>query len=805
MILSSGCAYYNYYYNAQKNFDVAEKQRKDASGRAQNRKSSASSSYSKPIASAEKMLEYYPGSKWEDDALLLIAKCHYFDQKYRSSASRADEFLTRFPTSPLEEEARLYKGLSLLKLAQPDSAQEIFNEIYLNSTNKINIALAHYGLGDYYISRKRPEAALPEFRLAAQSATDDIWLRGECWVRAGETLALLNRYDEAVDLYDEILREKIPRRQRFEASFQRATALRESGRVLESYEVCLELLKDGAFVDDFPRVELEAAKALRLLGRIDEALERLDKLVEAEKRGEIGAEGHYLRGLIQWEVFQNDSAALAAFEAARATERSAKIITQGDSLAKEIEGLSLHYRRIRFYDRMQGQLDSARLGLKNLFATDTVWVDSAALRRTNAEKSKEEVSKKKPRDSKGKGRFDPMEDPNDPLSKIVADAMAADPTGRANLLEVEAQALDTVNSDTALIAGSVPDTVKKPLDSLQLYLTDSLFNAEKKLTWLSLAELHLFDRQSLDSAQFYVDILLSTGLDSVLWARCIATKAYIVGSRSDTAAYDSLYRLILEKPPTSDWKTRAEDALGIKAKIPPATQAAALIDSAEALWREQGDAEAARLLYLLAAEVADSGDTAAARGLMAAAYITRSVIGQDSLAKNLYAEVSTRFPGTAYAKAAQKRAPRVAGKQPRSPAIPMEGDASVAEDFYEPDLRHESLPGMPMGEQVFESDKVDEIPVLITSQQMIDDYLRSYYPFEAYSDQMSGRVEVSMVVRANGEITDINVVRSDPEGYGFDEAAIQVMAMVAYRPGRKDGKPVDVRMKQSFQFKFPND
>ncbi len=802
----SGCAYYNYFFNAQKNFETAEKQRRDTPSRGVSKRASSNSGYAKSVASAEKMLEYYPGSRWDDDALLLIAKSNYYDGKYRSAAGRVDELLSRFPESLLVEEARLYKGLSLLRLAQPDSARQILGEIFLNSSNKSNIAQGHFGLGEYNLLEKRPEVALSEFRIAAQSAVDDVWLRGQSWVKAGETLSLLKRYGEAVDLYNEILGEKIPRRLRFEASFQRASALRESGHAEEAFEECKILLKDGAFVDDFPMVELEAAKSLRAIGRNEEAKERLEDLVETEKRGEIGAEGQYQLGLLHWEINRDDTAALSALQAVKATERTAKIVPMADSLAAEIAALMKHYQKLRFYSHQFSMIDSARQGFKQIYPSDTVWVDSSLLVKNKIDKSKDRSSKKKKGDIKGKTRPGIQSDPNDPIGKMIEDAMAADPTGRANLLDFEPKAIDTTARDSSAKSAPQSDTLKVPLDSLQLCSIESSFHSQQQSEWLSLAELHLFDRNDIDSASYYIDTLLATDLDSILWARSIATAAYIFKSHNDTLAYDSLYGLILANPPDKIWRERAEKALRIEVKLPPTTQTAALIDSAEAIWRDQNDVETARLLYLLAAEVADSGDTAGARGLLAAAFITRTVLGQDSLANQLYAEVSSKFSGTTYAKLAQKRSPKNVSRTP-SRAVPQEPkkEDAPSEDYPDAYLDDRIPNDTPAEPVIYEANKVDEIPLLITSSQVLDDYLRSYYPFEAYGERMNGHVEVSLVVRANGEVTDVEINRADPEGYGFDDAATQVITMLAYRPGRKNGTPVDVRIKQSFEFKFQGD
>jgi TonB family protein len=298
--------------------------------------------------------------------------------------------------------------------------------------------------------------------------------------------------------------------------------------------------------------------------------------------------------------------------------------------------------------------------------------------------------------------------------------------------------------------------------------------------------------------------MIANPVDSLLTTQTLATLAYIARERGDTLLSDSLYTQILQTPPSDAWRSRARKALGLDDLTPtPTGQTAQLIDSAEALWQVNNDIDAARLLYILASEVADSSDTLAARALLAAARITRVGLGQDSLAGLLYAEVTKRFPGSAHAKAAQKYAPRSAGRaEPRQRQAEMEKLPEEVDDGSDPFAQ---VMAPAENEEVFAPDKVDEPPQLLTLPEIVDSYLRSYYPFEAYSERLRGRVELNITVRTSGEVTDVEVSKVEPEGYGFDEAARQVLSSCNFRPGRMKGKPVSVRFKQVFTFKPPEE
>jgi len=768
-IFLGGCAYYNYFYNARKYFEQAEKTRREAS--VEKGKKGVAAAYDRSIESAARMLQYYPDSKWEDDALLLIAKAYYRAGKFRNSITKVDELTAKYPESPFVEEGSLYKALSLLNVAQEDSGRAMLGQLAAGASSRKLVGEAYFGLGDYYYSDKRWDLAFDQYQEASKAAAEDKWLRGEAWVKMGICLAAMERYSDAVKLYGEILAQDIPRRQRFEAELQRAASLRRSGRSDEGGRICKELLKDGAFADDFPRVELEAARCEIASGGAERARERLEVLVEQERRGETGAQAQYELGLLLWSQWRDYEGSANALRAVKTTEKSASVAPAADSLLSEVETLAKLWMKLRFLQRQREIAASARRLERPLTRNDTLWIDSLAAK-------PKELPKDKPRRGMLKG------DPNDPIRKMVEAAMTAD-----------SLAIDFSKADSAKTA---PDTAAVAFDSLQIERYDSLRFAEWRDVIFGLSEFHLFERKSLDSARFYIEMLLSGGPTGDIGLKAAAILAFIYDSKGDTTASDSIYHSILAANPPEVWRSAAERALGIPPGPPARTAAQALVDSAEGEWRAKGDAESARLIYLLAAEVADSGDTAAARGLYAAAFITRAVLKQDSLGKELYAQVVERFPGTTYAKAAAKFAVKrkkeaakgAAVKDDPADRLPLDGmdDVSLMPD--------DSL-------IVYDAKDVDEPPRMITLPDILESYLRSYYPFEAFPEQLRGVVEIELIVSASGEKRDVNVASARPEGFGFDEAALSVLNSIEYRPGRRSGKPVDVKFKQILTFKPP--
>ncbi|PLW93301.1 MAG: energy transducer TonB [Marinilabiliales bacterium] len=97
---------------------------------------------------------------------------------------------------------------------------------------------------------------------------------------------------------------------------------------------------------------------------------------------------------------------------------------------------------------------------------------------------------------------------------------------------------------------------------------------------------------------------------------------------------------------------------------------------------------------------------------------------------------------------------------------------------------------------------VDQMPEFPTGQQGLGDYIKSNlsYPRTALDAKVEGIVIASFIVEKNGSISNVEIVRS--LGYGCDEEVIRLIKMMPkWKPGKKDGKAVRVKLSIPVQFK----
>ena len=74
------------------------------------------------------------------------------------------------------------------------------------------------------------------------------------------------------------------------------------------------------------------------------------------------------------------------------------------------------------------------------------------------------------------------------------------------------------------------------------------------------------------------------------------------------------------------------------------------------------------------------------------------------------------------------------------------------------------------------------------------------YTAAAIRARIEGTVTMTTVVRTDGAPSDIEITTSLDEKYGLDAEAVAALKQWRFEPGRKDGKPVNVRVSIEMRF-----
>lgn len=77
---------------------------------------------------------------------------------------------------------------------------------------------------------------------------------------------------------------------------------------------------------------------------------------------------------------------------------------------------------------------------------------------------------------------------------------------------------------------------------------------------------------------------------------------------------------------------------------------------------------------------------------------------------------------------------------------------------------------------------------------------RPPYTEDARGHEIEGVVKLKLIVGSNGDVSDVQQV-SRPLGYGLDESAVRTVRTWRFRPGKKKGLPVAVRIQLGIFFR----
>ncbi len=272
-LLLAGCAYFNTFYYAKKYYTDAEAARvKSPEGKPNPQ---ALDLYQKSMQKCAKVLTDHDGSRWVDDALLLMGKCALARGEYGTAIRTFEELREFYPKSDLAREARYHVAVARLEDGDVAIAAQTFGEVLEDPKARRHHPSAQYHLGLARLRLGDSTAAVSTFEEFLSAHAKDPWAR-----KAAETIAEVE------------LARGAPERARRAYEMIQADPTREWA----TYKVA----------------RLAVARSLRLEGRADEARQVLDALLTRTKVPADSAEIALERGVLA-RAEGNDSLAVALF------------------------------------------------------------------------------------------------------------------------------------------------------------------------------------------------------------------------------------------------------------------------------------------------------------------------------------------------------------------------------------------------------------------------------------------------------------------------------------------------------------
>lgn len=745
--VASGCAYFNSFYNTKHYFDLAEKDRIEATTgklRVDN--------YNKSIESGSRLIEYYPESEYIDDALFIIGQAYYWIGDYHKARRKFEELQSNYPESGYIDDSRLWLGKTYVQLKKRQESTNILRSLIADTDDPELLAGAQFALAELYFNDSLFSKAEEEF-LGVIEVDRSKKYSGEAYWRAGDAAIRAHDYPKAAEYLRKSLRYDLPRRLNFRIELLRGRALRLAGDLKTSRSVLSSLLADKRYFKDHGEVRVELALTLHELGKVEEAQQHLDDVVELYPRSEVASHALYEAGIWQLDAGNNlearDLLERARSERARTlySLKADTMLTLMDRVSSLGKTRSVVTARI---DRIEQWLASPANPSDASSFFGAAWYDSLAM----------DSLKLLPLFASA---YKAPESPTNVDSTTEADSLSDE---EKLLGAMDAGEGRNVDVSTMLFD---PAPVLDTLAQLRVELQDARFQ---------LGEILLFDMASPDSAEAIFNQLAHTASVDSVRARALLALAYIEAIAGNSVAHDSLLATIGTDYGGTRFGRYVRERSGedISAEFASPDRDAYL--EAEELF-VAGDYQQAFSRYMWLIEKYPNSRLLPA-SMYAAGYIAARYLDDLTTAESMFGELTSQYPTT-------------------SQGVQANNLLAELDRIKQQELADSLGGGSLEGEDALSIEEVEQEPVMVGGIDALASVLdsRNLLPQEIIQGT-GGEVLLRYIVHADGSVSGFRVILEDPPGRGLGRALISGLEQMEYRPGFKDGEKVAVRVENRF-------
>ena len=624
ILLLAGCsvgdfigAYFNTYYNAQRQFSEAEdellsqpdmKQKDLPFGYAFTIQPATKTKFAAVIEKCSKLLQYHPESNLVDDALLMIGKSYYYQNDYQPAERKCNELLQQFPNSSLAYEARLLLGYVYYmmndKVKAGTAAKDLLT-IAEKDGNDDYVAKASLLLARIEVDNQNISDAKGYYQSVAEKAGTSEE-RCTAYLNLAGLLGQEGNNQRALEAYRKAESAGSTYRSVYKARIGQARMLSSLGAYEESLTLLRGLLASTNYKEFFGEISLEIGNVFKTSKDYPSAIAQYSYVDTSYARTEWAANSYFQLGdLYEKRLGQFDSARICytkgRLEFPQATV-TPLLVRRSDYTGK--------YLQIRNEIR---RLDSLKAII--LAPPDTTHLQAAA----------DSTS-----DSLGRRR-----------DTTIARAPASDSLARRRDSTIaRAPVSDSLARRRDSTIARAPVQPPMPLDSVNARLAYS----ETELATLFYTSINLPD----SAEKWYRNVLIGFPL-SPQTSRALFTLAqmYSLDSTHAHSESDSLYRVIADHFPDSEFAPEAERLLGRPVRVKATDPAKDSYARAEKLL-DSGDTKGARdTLRVIVATYPSS--PLASKAEYAIGWSYESLSDQPDSAASSYRRLLALYPASPYA------------------------------------------------------------------------------------------------------------------------------------------------------------
>ncbi len=660
-VLVSGCAYYNTFYNAKKKFNEAERDnRKPQTSQttparpaqstttqtaAPQRNVLSPEKYRKVIETCSKLLEFYPKSRWVDDALYLMGVSYYRLGELSRAERKFAELQTLFPKSRYIPAATLFLGRTYIEQKDFERAIDLISKGLPAARTNRDKADMHYLLGVIYRDQRRWSDAAEQFQTTIElQPSRELLLK--TYYEYGLAEYNAGKYEAARDALARVARLTSDWSQAYDAFIYWS---RSEAR-LQNYEMAEGILRrigsSPKYLEHTEDIPLELAEIALEAEHTDNAVMLYQEYVYKYPQGTRRSFAYYRLALIHRDKLIDLPNAKAYLDSAVA---SGGTLGYADSARTALAQLSKGLLAIDRIEEINAQLaglnESANSAAPALVTEDSVTQQSPVV---------EEIEDEKPdsMESQSRVRKSPAATLADSIARALqrSDSLAADSLKRIHT--------DTLGTNPDIIEpgedlADAPDEEVVPSMNQEQTLRRELHQA-----YLHVAEFYQYGLADTDSALHYYRLAASLRDDpSTYWKANLFLAEHL--ARNDTlssAKADAHYRAVVEADSVPlEASNLAREALHlplIERPIPP--QRIALQNAEEV--QLAGHCSPDSLLALYSQVIAfDSSSPEGQTALFAKAHIYENDLAEYDSAGLVFSALLEYFPDSSFARRLRRK------------------------------------------------------------------------------------------------------------------------------------------------------
>lgn len=600
--------YFNTYYNAKKTFDEAIIELKknppkdlDTNYFAQYiANPSVKTKFNLVLEKASKILQFYPKSKWFDDALMMIGEIYFYEDEGDLAIKKFEELIENFPLSKHLWRAHLLYAKTLYYNEAYESALTYIDRIISEATIKSKDIAIELNLlkAQIFYQQNQYDKSLISLEDALKIKGDEYLLAIAAYLN-GRINEVIQNYNDAKISYFRVLNFDPDKNLKFKTKLSYARMLRELGDYKNALDYFTKMRKEEISQTNLSYIDLEIAITHEKIGNLETALTQYELVDSLYKKTDAAAKSFFYRGLM-YENAHDFNEAKFYYDKAKAEFSQSEITGLAQKKSEILSKLLQHRSEIFKYDSLYRNLsDTSKSMIDSNTIIGSINVDTSITKTT---------------DTLYTGKKDKLEEDilQDPITEEIP--------------------LTETQQTKIQIAG---------------ISSDSLLFLQAK-SQMELATIFFLDLSLLDSAEYwFLNVLNSKYKDN------FAPKAYyslieIYKLKQDQQKADSCYYKLVNEYPKSEYTQIAKKIRGEDFYSPVDSNYERLYEKAILAINNKKPLDAIKILKKISS--ADSISQFSIKSIFTIGWTYENILQNNDSARYYYRKLIDNYPQSLYAK-----------------------------------------------------------------------------------------------------------------------------------------------------------